>query len=313
MEESVSRTDALRHVRFAGRATAAAHRPLKRARPRLPATRAVAARPPERPGPFIAWVLHRAGLVVESYRGEPLARRLPACLRALHATTEAGARQILEQRPELLAAAISALLIGVTDFFRDGPVFEALRAQALPALAALHRPVRVWSAGCSTGAELYSVAILLAEAGLLEGGFLLGSDCRSDAIAHAQASLYTSHDLRKVDPGLRRRHFDAVGGAWRPAEPIRRHLHWKVADLGRHIEAGPWDMILWRNMAIYLQAESAGPVWRGLTSALAPGGVLVVGKAERPPVELPLVCVKRCVYRVGPGADPRPRATARTR
>jgi chemotaxis methyl-accepting protein methylase len=251
----------------------------------------------ERFNPFITWVFERASLAVESYRGAALGHRLSACLRVLHANTETQARQILEERPELLSAAVSTLLIGVTDFFRDAQVFEALRTEVLPELTARGHPLRIWSVGCSSGAELYSLAILLAKEGRLECSFLLGSDCRRDAMEQAHAALYDSNELRSVEPSDRQRYFDHVGNSWRPVEPLRRHVHWKVSDLGRRIEEGPWDMILWRNMAIYLKAEVAASLWRGLTSVLAPQGVLVVGQAERPPVDLPLTCVSRCIYR----------------
>ena len=305
MDESASRTDALRHVRFVGRPTIAP-RPPRRATPSLPAARPLAARPSEPAGEFISWVFARAELAVDSYRGEALRRRLPACLRALHAHTEAHARQIIDQRPDLLPAAVSALLIGVTDFFRDATVFEALRADVLPRLAAGGRPLRVWSAGCSRGAELYSMAILLARAGRLEGSFLLGSDCRHDAIEHAQAAVYNSTDLRKLEPSDRHGCFEEVGGRWRPIESLRGHVHWKVADLGRRIEQGPWDVILWRNMAIYLTPDAAASLWRGLAAALVPEGVLVVGKAERPPQGVALICERRCIYRACPGDGGRP-------
>lgn len=296
MHERGGSEDALRHVRFAGRPISAARPPRRPPRLSSPAA-SVAAPTSELPGPFVSWVLHRAGLDAASYRGQPLERRVSACLRALRAHSEAEARQILEDRVDLLATAVDALLIGVTEFFRDGAVFEALGTEVLAKRASRGRPLRVWSAGCSTGAELYSVAILLSEAGLLKGSFLLGSDCRHDAIERAKAALYNADDLRKVDPSDRPRHFEKAGSLWRPAEPLRRHVHWKVADLDRHVEPGPWDMILWRNMAIYLRAGAAASVWRRLESALAPGGVVVVGKAERPPAELRLICVRRCIYR----------------
>lgn len=302
MDEPVSRDDALRHIRFAGRAKDPSARCAHRAQAHPDRARPAALRTSEPADPFLAWVLHRAGLAAESYRGRPLQRRLAACLRALHANTEAQARQRLTQRPDLLPSAISALLIGVTDFFRDQPVFDALRRQVLPELARPARPLRIWSAGCSSGAELYSVAILLDQAGLLAKSHLLGTDCREDAITDARECLYSSHELRGMEPSPRRRHFEPVGALWRPIEPLRRRVHWKVADLNRGVEDGPWDMILWRNMAIYLTAEAAGPIWRGLVSALAHGGVLVVGKAERPPVELPLTCMARCIYRAAPAA-----------
>jgi len=204
---------------------------------------------------------------------------------------------MLEQRPDLLPTAINALLIGVTEFFRDPPVFETLRTEILPDLAPLTRPLRVWSAGCSNGAELYSLAILLAQVGMLEGSFLLGSDCRRDAIDHARAALYKSNELRNIEPSVCRRYFDAAGSFWQPIEMLRRRVQWKVADLARGIEEGPWDIILWRNMAIYLKAEAAESVWQGLASAMSPEGVLLVGRAEQPAAALPLINVRRCIYR----------------
>ena len=85
------------------------------------------------------------------------------------------AREVLENRPALLPAAVDSLLIGVTEFFRDSLVFEGMRAEVLPNLAIRRGPLRICSAGCSTGEELYSVAILLAEGGLLARSFLLGT------------------------------------------------------------------------------------------------------------------------------------------
>lgn len=292
--------DPLQHIRFTGRSAPKINPSGRRAGTNT-------AHPASRPDPFMAWVLERAGLNAADYRGEPLQRRLAPCLRALHAQSEAHARQILEERPALLPVAISTLLIGVTDFFRDAPVFDTLRTGVLPKLPTRDRPLRAWSAGCSNGAELYSLAILLAEADRLAGSFLLGSDCRKDAIEQAQAARYNSGELRNIKAPDRARHFDRIDGAWRPVVSLRRHMHWKVADVGRCVEQGPWDLILWRNMAIYLQAEAAGSVWRGLVSVLAPEGVLVVGKAERPPERLGLVSVRSCIYRLSrPVATPLP-------
>ena len=283
--------EALHHVRFEGRMAMAASNPHTRGR-----KGSLSARVSEPPGPFISWVFKQADLDVKHYRGEPLRRRLSACLRALHADTEEHARQRLEQRPDLLPVVINALLIGVTEFFRDAPVFEALQTEVLPQLSRLQRPLRIWSAGCANGAELFSVAILLAEAGLLEGSYLLGSDCRMEAINQAKAALYHSTALKNVGLSELSRHFHRVDAIWWPGSALLSHVHWEVADLSRQIEEGPWDLILWRNMAIYLQTEAAAAVWRGLASVLAPEGFLVSGKAERPPAALPVTCVKRCIY-----------------
>jgi chemotaxis protein methyltransferase CheR len=297
MVKTITKVNALEHVRFEGRPTNTEPCLQEQTKSFLPVDCCALAHRSERAGQFISWLFQRAGLAADSYRGEQLERRLPACLRALHTETEELAHQLLEQRPDLLPAAISALLIGVTEFFRDLSVFETLRTEVLPQLTSPNRPLRVWSAGCSNGAELYSMAILLAKCGCLEGSFLLGSDCRCDAIEDVRAGLYNSSELRMIEPADRHKFFEEVGSFWQPIEPLRRHMHWKVADLVRGVEEGPWDVILWRNMSIYLTVETAESVWRGLASALAPEGVLIVGKADRPPAELPLINVRRCIYR----------------
>jgi chemotaxis methyl-accepting protein methylase len=209
------------------------------------------------------------------------------------------AQDLLQRHPRQLRVALNALLIGVTGLFREPTVFEFLHTQILPAWAARRNSLRVWSAGCSTGQELYSMAVLLAETGLLERSYLLGTDCRADAIAAARSVHVPQRDLDSLGRGWRDRYFQPARGGWRPIESLRRQIHWKVANLLAGVEAGPWDVILWRNVAIYLTPRRAESLWRQLATALAAGGVLVVGKAERPPSGVRLNHVSRCLYRAG--------------
>ncbi len=245
---------------------------------------------------FVAWVLCRAGLNSRSYRVQPLHRRIPACLRALKAPSPLAARILIEHQPHLLATAVSALLIGVTEFFRDPFVFESIRTHVLPELAVRRKGLRVWSVACSSGAELYSMAILLSEAGLLEESFLLGTDCREDAIEQAREGLYDTEELSLLPPALRRAYFTAQAGMFRPVRALRAKTVWKVADVLNGPEQGPWDIILWRNAAIYLNPTAAASVWRDLAPILAPGGILVSGKAERPPADVYCTGMSRCLY-----------------
>ncbi len=259
---------------------------------------AVAVAPEDDLDEFLAWVLGRAGLDAAAYRSPPLHRRLPACLRTLKVHSTHAARELLERKPHLLDRVVSSLLIGVTEFFREPAVFDSLSTQILPALASHNRPLRIWSAACSNGAELYSMAILLAEAGLLEGSFLLGTDCRGDAIEQARWGRYEASALRPIPPAMRDTYFEPAGRYWRPVEFLRRAVHWKAADLLTAVERGPWDILLWRNAAIYLKPGRAESVWRRLASALAAEGALITGKAERPPHDAGLQRAERCVYRM---------------
>ncbi len=287
----------LSHVCFAGRPAAATGQIARPAGCKSPAPSPTPLRADEPAHGFVGWVLDRSGLDASVYRHRPLLRRLPSCLRTLQVRSVAEGRALLENRPDLLPAAVGSLLIGVTEFFRDPAVFEAVRARVVPELAACRRgPLRIWSAGCSSGEELYSLAILLAEAGVLAGSFLLGTDCRIEAVRQASAGVYNA---APSEPAVRQTYFEPAGESWRVSEALRRQARWEVADLAEETARGPWDVILWRNLAIYLNPGPAEALWRRLTAALAPAGFLIVGKAERVPAGLDLVPVCRSVYRKG--------------
>jgi chemotaxis protein methyltransferase CheR len=304
LERDIPIEDALKYVSFTGKPVCVAGPHFNKVKNPSPIAEDDLLNQSEKSSQLISDLLKRAGLNPGCYRNKALYRRLPACLRSLHADSEACALQILEREPELLAVAMDALLIGVTEFFRDSTIFETLRTEILPQLEAQGRPLRVWSAGCSNGAELYSVAILLAQTGMLDGCYLLGTDCRFDAIQRARNAIYDLNQLRNIQSPDQAIYFTNAGRNYRPIGLLCRNVHWHVADLLQGIEQGPWDLILWRNMAIYLTAEAAEPVWYGLASSLAPGGALIVGRAERPPAALPLVNQKRCVYRIRSGFQP---------
>lgn len=252
-------------------------------------------------GDFLDRLFQMAGLTACSYRGPALLRRMKACLRALGAPDPSAALRRLDRHPELLPAALNAVLLGVTEFFRDSPVFEFLERHVLPDLAEKSKaaPPRVWSAACSDGRELCSVAMLLEEAGILENGDLLGTDCRAQAVRQAEAGVFPAAALQDLSEERRRRHFvpGEAGGTLRLSSGLRNALRWRIADLLKETAPGPWDMILWRNMAIYLKPEVAESVWTALCRELSPGGWLITGKAEQPPRHLPLARVTPCVYR----------------
>jgi chemotaxis protein methyltransferase CheR len=246
---------------------------------------------------FLEWLFARAGLEWRAYRSETLTRRLPACLRMLRASSPRLARRRVEARPELLEPALASILVGVTSFFRDGAVFEAI-ADEIAALRNLQRGLYVWSIGCSTGAELYSLALLLARHdGLLERSFLMGTDCRSAAIERARSGRFSRGEVEALAPTLRERWFARCESGWEVASELRRSLQWRVSDILRAHEAGVWDIILFRNVSMYMQAEVTEPLWERLERSLRPGGILVLGRAERPVGTQRLAPVSSCVWR----------------
>jgi chemotaxis methyl-accepting protein methylase len=244
----------------------------------------------------IAWLFDRAGLNLADYRFETLKRRIPACLRALRVDSIGDVCTTVERQPDLLKLAISTLVIGVTSFFRDPQVFSVIERQGLTEVLARSPKPRIWSVGCSDGAELYSVAILLAERGAVQRCTLLGTDCRSDAVLRAREGRYDVAAMKAVPGEFIRRYFRADKGLWQIHRYLQDLTNWRQGDAMYTSEPGAWDLILCRNLSIYLQPGAVGRLWMQLAECLRPGGILVTGKAERPFGAAALRPIAPCVY-----------------
>lgn len=245
----------------------------------------------------MAWTLGRAGLQPDAYRATAMRRRIPACLRHLRVSSPAAARQLMERKPELLPLVLNTVLVGVSEFFRDRPVFEDLAEMVLPELLRQRTGVRVCSAGASGGQELYSVAMLLAEAGALDGSDLLGVDCRPDAVRSARRGIFNDREMEGVEPSRRDRFFHHAHDRWEVLPALKRRIRWELQDLLGLDAGGPCDLILFRNVAIYFSETHGANAWARLCDQLSPGGFLVTGKAEKPPATLPLTRLASCIYR----------------
>ena len=245
---------------------------------------------------FVTWLFEQGGLDARVYRQETLRRRLPACLRAVRADSIAEARLVLQHDAQAVDAALNVMVIGVSGFFRDAPVFEYLKDTLLPALPRTGGHPRVWSAGCSDGQEMYSLAMLLAEANLLHGSYLLGTDCRPRAIARARAGRYDARVVREVPQPLLEKYFEADDFTLVSME-LRGAVQWRTDDVTSLREPGTWDLILCRNLTMYLRPDVAARLFAACEAALRPGGFLVLGKAERPLGSSRLFNVAPCVYR----------------
>lgn len=245
--------------------------------------------------PFLEWLFARGGLDAAAYRPRTLERRLPACLRRLGVRFTPEAFALLRQRPELVPAAIESVLIGVSEFFRDPAEFDYLRLAILPPMLRSRGRLRIYSAGCAEGQELYSMAMLLDERGALEGSDLLGIDCRAAAIQQARHGIFEARDVAGVEAAWRERYFSGDERTLGIAARLRERMRWRTADLSRHRESSVWDMILCRNVAIYLSEPEE--LWARLVDGLAPGGILMTGTAELPQRGLSLTRLSRCVFR----------------
>jgi chemotaxis protein methyltransferase CheR len=189
-------------------------------------------------------------------------------------------------------ALIRSLLIGETYFFRNKPHFDLLREQLLPALIEQryreeHPWLRIWSAGCATGEEAYSLAILVRE--LIPDPerwaiFILGTDLNSEALRRARIGGYRRWSFRDTDPDLMSRYSTPHGDGLVVTDEIRKMVTFSTLNLVDEASYGPgtsaMDLILCRNVTMYFGQETTKVVARRLLSAVTPGGWLLVGPSE---------------------------------
>ena len=295
-------SDRLRHVVFRSPPPARPAAPDARARSALSARQSVAAASaPLSPSlsDFYERLFARSNLRADRYRETVLRRREGACLRALGVRDVTSASALLDRDPAAVQRALQAVAIGVTSFFRDPMVFESLERPLREIAPTRPRGVRVLSVGCSDGRELYSMALLL-DALAIPSAALDGVDCRESAVRSASVGIYPTAELEAI-PATWRGDAFTPAGRLRPdvaqvRAEVRARCRWRVADAFALAASGDYDVVLCRNLLIYLVPDAAAELWLRLRGMLAPGGVLVVGKAERPPSDAPLHRLAPCVY-----------------
>jgi chemotaxis protein methyltransferase CheR len=292
--------DRTRHIVFASDTVVPLPTPLPALRPAPDPPASNAATPEsldQETAHFFDRLFERRGLQVGRYRPAVLARRKPACLRAMGVMSVAEATAALD-RDELVERGLQAVMIGVTSFFRDDTMYAALDERVLTLEAARTRGIRVLSVGCSDGAELYSLAILLAERGIAPAE-MTGVDCRPAAVEQALQGVYQRDGLEDVPEPLRTRYFNAVPGLpdrVQVVAPLRERCRWEVGDAFTLATAEPYDIVACRNLAIYLEPSAARELWARLWERTRVGGILVVGKAERPDQASGFRQIGPCLY-----------------
>lgn len=186
------------------------------------------------------------------------------------------------------------LTINVTDFFRDGRPFRILRERIFPemlaALPTRSEGFRVWSAGCSTGEEPYSIAMLLCdileESGDLDRVKIFATDIGKEALDTARGGTYHVSRLGALSSPCDKRYFIEQGESRRVNEGIREMVCFGYHDLTVHPPISHLDAIVCRNVLIYLNRECQKRIFDAFAYALRPGGCLVLGKSEIVPSDL---------------------------
>lgn len=238
---------------------------------------------------FIRQFVHaRSGIALSAGKRDLVYGRLR---HRLHAHQMSGFDEycaLLKRRPETESRElINAITTNLTAFFREAHHFEFVRDKLMPAwLTSPHRPprIRLWSAGCATGEEPYSLAITVLDAlgGRPADLDILATDIDTQVLADAATATYAAERIKPLRPAYRR-WFQPTGGAEkiRVAKEITDLIRFRQLNLSKPWpSAGPFDLIFCRNVVIYFDKETQRNLFERLADALVPNGHLVIGHSE---------------------------------
>jgi chemotaxis protein methyltransferase CheR len=195
---------------------------------------------------------------------------------------------VMGKEPSLSQRVVEALLNNETYFFRDRAPFDLLQRYALPELGTRRhttKRLRIWSAGCSTGQEVYSLAMLFAEEAEKWHGWtidILGSDVSTSCIDRAREGIYSQFEVQRgLAIGQMIKWFEECPDGWRAVEPLRRSIRFQVHNL---LEPPPhpggFDIVLCRNVLLYLSADKKTLAFERLMASMAEDGWLMLGAGE---------------------------------
>jgi len=217
-------------------------------------------------------------------------RRVLRRVRELELTSYAAYHLLLRAgsgREQELARLVDELTINETYFFRERAQLVALVTEILPELRAQRggRPVSIWSAGCASGEEPYSVVMLAREAGFVPGvDFrVYASDISQRMLRRAREGVYREASFRETEPALRERYFTPVPQGLRVSGDVKQHvdfIHLNLFDGSKLALLGILDVILCRNVIIYFDAPEKRRVIDTFHEKLRPGGYLLLGHSE---------------------------------
>lgn len=245
---------------------------------------------------FASLIHSKTGIVINDAKRTMLVSRLSRRLRHL-GLADFGAYRTLLDSPsgaEEHRAFISAITTNVTSFFREPGHFDVLKGMVPDLIARTERGdrVRIWSAGCSSGEEPYSIAMTLKEhwPTLAEADLrILATDIDPGMVETARCGVYSPQQIGESPPALLKKNIAPVAGSEASAvDPaLRTNLRFEELNLlGDWPFKGMFDIIFCRNVVIYFDAETRMQLWRRFAARLHPGGTLFVGHSERVDAEL---------------------------
>ena len=235
---------------------------------------------------LLDYLKRNRGFDFTGYKRPSLARRVEKRMESVGIETFGEYIDFLEVHPEEFPALFNTILINVTQFFRDETSWSYLAEHVIPELLARrpHGEIRVWSAGCASGEEAFTILMMLGEAMGLEQlklrAKIYATDVDDEALLKGRHATYSEREVADVPEKLRAKYFEQLDGHYIVRKDLRRQVIFGRHDLISDAPISRVDLLVCRNTLMYLNAETQAKILARFHFALADGGILFLGRAE---------------------------------
>lgn len=230
---------------------------------------------------FVSDLQRRLDIDLTGYKRPQMERRINALMRTLHIPDYTAFVLALKQDKALLDRFRDHLTINVSEFFRNAPQWHDLEKKIIPQLLERSPSLKIWSAGCSTGEEPYTLAMILAERAPQGQHNILATDFDDRVLKKAAAGLYKEKEIKGLPEYYQKKYFQASEDGWQVKDSLKTFITFKHHNLLREPYPAPMDLIICRNVVIYFTEEVKKEMYKKLHDALKPGGVLFIGSTEQ--------------------------------
>jgi chemotaxis protein methyltransferase CheR len=234
---------------------------------------------------LIRFIEHTLGIRCSSYKEDYIRRRLLSRMRSTSCITYQDYLNYLKENPAELEKLRNALTINVTEFFRDSDVYELIKKEIFPALIQHRKRLRIWCAGCSTGEEPYSLAMILSDLIVQNpqiSAQIYATDIDHVVLQKAKEGIYPPKTMVKLSESQIRRHFTKLPDGNLLVKPhLKELIRFRPHDLMSGVAVAQWlDLITCRNVTIYFNEQQKDSLARMFHGALGSRGFYIMGKTE---------------------------------
>ena len=231
------------------------------------------------------FIEHTLTIQCSNYKEDYIKRRILSRMRSTNSADYHEYLTYLKANPPELENLRNALTINVTEFFRDNDVYDSMKKEILPALFRQRKRLRIWCAGCSTGEEPYSLAMMLTDLMAQDLGIsaqIFATDIDKVVLAKAQEGIYAPKAMLKLSEAQIHRHFTRLpDGNYQVKPHLKELIRFRPHDLMSGVPASRWlDVVICRNVTIYFNEKQKDELVKMFHGALVSGGFYIMGKTE---------------------------------